>query len=256
MCKQIIIVLILVSANFGVVFAQSDKFLDRAVVDRVGLLNSNEISKLVDDIHRLERQYQISMGIYFMDTLGGYQIGSVADALVKQNFSSAQNGGIVFVVDMETRKWWISTDSRMKQRIPDVYAIANSGVLDNLSGGNYYGAAASYVNAVNDLLNYYEQRGTAYDTSDEFNPAALMAAIVMAIFFGVAIRSWLIGSMSNVQHKAAASDYLKRDSIKLTTNRDTYLFTRTERRAKAQASRGNSGGGHGGSSGGGGGGSF
>ena len=80
---------------------------------------------------------------------------------------------------------------------------------------------------------------------------AAMAAVVFGIFFGVIVRSWLIGSMSNVHHEMAALDYLKRETVKFTKNRDTYLYTNTERRPKpSNNSRGSSGGG---SSGGGGG---
>ena len=85
-----------------------------------------------------------------------------------------------------------------------------------------------------------------------------MIAVVCGIFFGILVRSWLIGSMSNVHRENRATDYLKRETVKFTQNKDTYLFTNVERRPKPSSSVNHSGGGggRGGSSGGGAGGSF
>ena len=76
---------------------------------------------------------------------------------------------------------------------------------------------------------------------------------VIALPFGVMIRSWLIGSMSNVRHAMEAIDYLKRNTVKFTEKRDTFLFMNVKRRPRGG---GRSGGGHGGGGHGGGGGSF
>ena len=67
------------------------------------------------------------------------------------------------------------------------------------------------------------------------------------------IRAGLIGSMSNVRHANEAIDYLKRDSIRMTENRDTYLYTNVSRQTKSRGSSGSGGGRNsgGGSSGGG-----
>ena len=57
------------------------------------------------------------------------------------------------------------------------------------------------------------------------NTTALAAAIVISIFIGVIIRRCLIDSMTNLHVASEAADYLKRDSINITTVIDTYLFT-------------------------------
>lgn len=159
-----------------------------------------------------------------------------------------------------------------------------------LSAGNYYEAASNFVDGVDELLTYYETNGVAYgrqpshenfnpvssitdtsstpyeqnsapvssiaDTSStpygqSFDPVAAVIAAVMAILFGIMIRSWLIGSMSNVRHAMAATDYLKKNTVKLTENRDTFLFMNVQRKARSSGGGGRRLGGGGRSGGGG-----
>ena len=57
------------------------------------------------------------------------------------------------------------------------------------------------------------------------NITALAAAIAISIFIGWIIRRCLIDSMSNLHIAKEATDYLQRDSVNITTEIDTYLFT-------------------------------
>ena len=80
-------------------------------------------------------------------------------------------------------------------------------------------------------------------------------AVVISIVIGFIVRSSLIGKMSNIHSAMAAIDYLKKNTVKLKENRDTFLFMNVQRRPKG-GNRRSSGGGHGGGGHGGGGGSF
>ena len=57
------------------------------------------------------------------------------------------------------------------------------------------------------------------------NQIALVAAVIISLIIGGIIRRCLINSMSNLHVAQAATDYLQRDSINITTEIDTYLFT-------------------------------
>jgi len=54
---------------------------------------------------------------------------------------------------------------------------------------------------------------------------ALVIAIVIALFLAYFFRQALIDSMSNVHVAQEAHDYLQNDSVNITTEIDTYLFT-------------------------------
>ena len=53
----------------------------------------------------------------------------------------------------------------------------------------------------------------------------LIISIVIALIIGFIFRKALIDSMSNVRIAQEAQEYLKRDSVDITTIIDTYLYT-------------------------------
>ena len=234
--------------NFATTFAA------QSIIDMQNLLTQNEIADLTKKIQQVEQKHQVKIGIEFLKNTHGQNLENTANSLLDKNFSGAQNGGILLLVVMDTRKWYISTDYEMKQRISDINALSNS-FLSKLSDGDYYGACSSYIDGVDKSLTYYEQNGAAYDSSAEFDPLAAIVAFFLAIIAAAMFRSALIGSMSNVHQATGAADYLKRDSVKINEKRDTFLFTNVSRRRKSRGSSSSSGrsSGGGGSHGGGGG---
>ena len=253
--------LVLVAMGFSVTFASmpleppTANYLDAEVFDTTQTLTRNEIQSLKNKIQSVQQKHQIKIGVEFVKSIGNANIATAAHELLNEHYSGAQNGGIIFLVVMDSRKWYVATDTLMNMKIPNANDIGNA-LLPNLRDGDFYGACNSYIDAVDKNLIYYAQNGAAYDSSGGFNVMAAMAAVVLGIFFGVMVRSWLIGSMSNVHHEQTATDYLKRNTVKFTKNRDTYLYTNVERRPRP-SSNGHNGGSRGGSSGGGGaGGSF
>lgn len=236
--------------NFSVTFAA------QSIIDTQNLLTPDEINSLTQKIQQVEQKYQVKIGIEFLKNTHGQSLENTANSLLDKNFSGAPNGGILLLVVMDTRKWQISTDYEMKQKIPDTNTLS-SAFLPKLSAGDYYGACSSYIDGVEKNLNYYENNGTAYDNTEEFDSLALMLAVFLAIICGVMFRSMLISSMSNVRPATSAAEYLKRDTVKITEKKDTFLFTNVTRRRKSKSSSsvgtGGSRGGGGGSHGGGGG---
>lgn len=228
--------------------------LTASVVDTAKILSKNQIQTLATKIQQIEQKHKIRIGINFFKSIGNRNIDTVANERLRKNFGDGQNGGILLTVDMENRNWNIALDAKLKQRILSYSDVADysDGFYNNLHDNKFFDAANVYLDSVDALLNYYEANGTPYDRSQEFDPMALMIAFVIAFVIGFFIRSWLIGSMSNVKFASEATDYLKRESIHLTEQRDTYLYTNVTRHKKSRSS--NSSGGRssgGGSSGGG-----
>lgn len=271
MIKKIFFLLTIFLLSFSVTFAaakpgadnspavnvEQQQDLNSSVVDTAKIFNKNQIQSLTAKIQQLEQKHKIKIGISFLDSIGNRDIDNFARERLRKNFGNGQNGGIVLTVVMDNRNWNIALDAKLNQRILSYSDVAyyDYRFYDNLHDNHFFDAANVYLDSIDALLNYYEANGTPYDRSQEFDPVALMIAFVIALIIGFLIRSWLIGSMSNVKFANEATDYLKRDSIRMTEERDTYLYTNVTRHKK---SRGSSGSGGGRSSGGGssGGGSF
>ena len=227
----------------------------QSVTDKAGVLKPTEIELLNQKIRDIENKHKIKIGVAFVKNVGGSDISTAADDFLDENFSNGMNGGIVLLVAMDNRKYEMSTDSRMIERITDMDGIPflKDKFQSDLSAGNYYGAVNNFIGGVDELLTYYETNGIAYGqrVPGEFDPMAAGLAFVIAIFLGGMIRSMLIGSMSNIRHAPEALDYLKKNTVKIIENRDTFLFTNVKRRPTGGGNR--SSGGHSGGHGGGGG---
>ena len=256
MFKKFFALLAICFFSFGITFAASadtSQNLTSSVVDDANVLGEKNIQALTEKIKQVEQKHGVRIGVNFLQTIGNQNVDTTANYLLKKYFSDGQNGGIILLVVMDTRSWNIALDAKLNQRIFSYTDVANlnDAFMDKLHNDNFAGAADIFVKNVDELLTYYEQHGKPFDRTEQFNPMALAAAIVIAIVLGFLVRSILIGSMSNVRHAQEATDYLKRDSVKMTEHRDTYLFTNVSRRPKS--SNKSSGGGHsgGGSSGGG-----
>ena len=228
------------------------------VTDKVGLLKATEIELLNQKIRKVEQAHKIKIGVVFVKGVGGRDMGSASRELLEKNFNNSSNGSIVLLVDMGTRQYEIDTDPRMVERVTnyDGIPLLKESFQSELSAGNYYGAVNKFIDGVDELVTYYETNGVAYGQRKpgEIDPMAATMAVLLAILGGLGIRSALIGSMSNVHHAMEAIDYLKKNTVKFTENRDTFLFMNVRRRPRGGGGGGGSrGGGHGGGHGGGGG---
>lgn len=247
------LIALIIALNFSVTSAAV-----LPVNDKAGLLSKQEVDQLNDKIRDIQLNHKIKIGVVFVKSLGSRDIITESNDLLDKNFANGVNGSIILLVDMGSRKFEIATRGLMVESVSDTEGIPflKKKFTSSLSAGDYFGAVNNFVDGVNELETYYEKNGKAYGTQEPggFNPMAAAAAVVVALFCGVSIRSWLISSMSNIRHAMEATDYLKRNTVHLTENRDMFLFRNVKRRPKSSGGRGGSGGGsHGGGHGGGGG---
>ena len=257
MIKKIFVLLVTFCLGFGITFAapaDTSQNLNSSVVDAANVLGEKNIQALSAKIKQVEQKHGVRIGVNFYKTIGNQNVDTTANHLLKKYFSDGQNGGIILLVVMDTRSWNIALDAKLNQRILSYTDVAylNDGFMDKMHNDNFTGAADNFVKNVDELLTYYEQNGKPFDRTEQFNPMALAAAVLIAIVLGFFVRSILIGSMSNVHHAQEAADYLKRDTVKLTDRRDTYLFTNVTRRPKSSGNKSSGGGSRGGGSSGGG----
>lgn len=227
------------------------------VTDKANLLSAQEVDTLNKRIRDIEQVHKVKIGVIFVKTLNGRNRVTVSNDLLDQHFNNGANGSILLLVDMNERKYEIATSSRMSMQITDTDGIPflKDKFKGALSSGDYYGAVNGFVNGVDELMTFYTTNGAAYGTTapQGFDPAAAVGAVIVSLFCGVTIRSWLIGSMSNVRHAMEATDYLKRDTVKFTEKRDMFLFKNVKRRPRSGGGRSGGGGSHGSGHGGGGG---
>ncbi len=209
-----------------------------AIYDQAKLLSQSEREKLTEKIRGIEAKYGVRIGIVTQPSLQGRPVGQVANALLDQGYRGAQNGGIVLLLAMDKRDWYVATDNAMRMRITDKEGVAyiKDEMVPKLKDNKYGAAFEKYVDAVETMVKYYAEEGKPYDPSAGFSPFAAIAALVVGLLGGWGTRAKLIGDMSNVTPAAKASEYLVDDSFTLTESDDNFLFMNVTRTARSKDS--------------------
>lgn len=176
------------------------------------------------------------LAVVTVKTTDNVKIGDYANQLLDSTYKDGKNGNMVLVLAMDTRDYYLATDTAMRQRISDKGGIPalEEKCLPLLKEKKYADAFKAYALETGELLAYYEANGKAYDPHDAFSWTALLIALVLGIGGGFLIWRYLISTMSNIAPALAASAYLDENSFNLTEKEDIFLFMNVSRTAKAK----------------------
>ena len=224
-----------------------------SVVDQAKLLSDKQRQQLSAQIEQVERNHGVRIAVVTLQSLQGKEPRQTADAILDRDYADGAHGSMVLLLAMDTRDWYVSTDNSMRKRITDDggFAYLSDAFLPSLKDGDYAGAFRQYVATADAMLDYYEEQGEPYDPASEFSLLAFIVAVVFAGLAAIGVWQILLCQLNNVTRAVAADSYLQRDSVALTEQSDTYLYTDVTRTPKAKSSSGSSssGGSHGGGGG-------
>lgn len=217
-------------------FAASD--LPR-VVDNAGLLTESEESALLSKLDEISKRQQADIVVVTADTLGGKTPMDYADDFYDYNgYGFGENyDGVLLLVSMEDRDWWMSTSGY------GITAITDAGIeyisdkfLSDLSDGDYAGAFSTYAELCDEFF-AQAKTGQPYDVShmpkEPFNIAWCLAG---SLVFGYAVAAMVTSRMKRklqtVRFQSAANSYVKANSLNVTESRDLFLYTQVARHEK------------------------
>lgn len=226
-----------------------------SVVDKADFLQADQIKSLTAKIKKVEKKYNIRIGIVTLPKLPG-KISSkeYTDNLRIKNYAAgSEKGSILMVVtdgEVGDRDYAISTGDAMRQIITDDggYPYFEEKVLERLKESDFNGAFNVYVDTIDEMAAYYAENGEGYDPSSEFSIFALICGMICSAGIGWLFVEYLRDKMSNVRPANEAGEYLDRDSIKHAEQRDVFIRTtvvRTKRESDSSSGDGSSGGGSG-----------
>lgn len=207
-----------------------------SLADGAQLLKGSERIAVLNEIGSIEKEYGVRLAVVTVKTTNNVKIGDYANQLLDSTYKDGKNGSMVLAMD--TRDYYLATDTAMRQRISDKGGIPalEEKCLPLLKEKKYADAFKAYALETGELLAYYEANGKAYDPHDAFSWTALLIALILGIGGGFLIRRYLINTMSNVVPALAASAYLDENSFDLTEQEDIFLFMNVSRTAKAKKS--------------------
>ena len=224
------------------------------VIDNADLLTADEESML--DQHIRSYQAELQLDIVIVTTYGtnGKGVQAYADDFYDDNGygCGSSNSGILLLIDMESREWYMSTCGDAIYIFTD-YGLDELGqtILPWLSDGEYYRAFLAWLSALPSYVKAYNNGSPidGFEPPDEYEspngeeiyyyddhvgipvhpfPIGLIVGLVAAIITILIMRS----QMNTAKLQKSAVNYLKDGSFHLRRRSDMFLYSRVSRRAK------------------------
>ena len=224
------------------------------VEDYAQLLTSQEEDQLTQWIAAAKTELQLDIVIVTTYGTNGKGVQAYADDFYDLNGYGygADKTGILLLIDMESREWYMSTCGEAIYIFTD-YGLDQLGetILPWLSDGEYYRAFLAWLSALSPYVSAYRNGSPidGYVPPDEYEspygeeiyhyddhvgvavkpfPIALVIGLIAALITVLVMRS----KMNTAKMQKNAASYLKEGSFRLRQRSDMFLYSRVSRRAK------------------------
>ncbi len=230
--------------------AESTIILDtrERVVDMAELLSDSDKTALLSKLDEISERQKLDIVVLTVNTLDGKTPRDYADDFYDYNgYGFGENkDGILLLVSMEDRDWWISTTGY------GITALTDAGIeyiskkfLSDLSDGDYAQAFTTYAELCDQFITQ-AKTGEPYDIGnmpkEPFNVAwNILVAFVIGLVVAFVVTNIMKKQLKTVQLKSEANNYVKANSMILTENRDLFLYNQVSRRARPKETDNRSG---------------
>lgn len=205
------------------------------LADNADLLTSGEETELLSLLDEISNRQQVDIAVVTTDTLDGKAIGVYADDYYDANGYRAD--GVLLVVDMSDRDWYITTSGFGITAVTDAgREYMSERFVNDLGAGNYAAAFTSYAELCDDFITQ-AKTGAPYDAGNlPKEPFAVLRNLLIALAVGfivaLIITGVMKGKLKSVRSQSAAGSYIKNGSMRVTHNSELFLYTRIERRER------------------------
>ena len=211
------------------------------MVDDAGLLFQSEVQQLNELLDSISEKHGVDVVIVTVDSLDGYSPMEFADDYY--DYGGYAKDGILLLVSMEERDWWISTTGYGITAVTDAgLEYLSQQFLPYLSDEEYLLAFTEFANQCDSFLLQAES-GDPYDShnlpKEPFSPfVTLIVSLVIGFVVALIVTGVMKGKLKSVRSQVKADDYVAKGSMKLTTSRDLFLYSHIDRREKPKSSSG------------------
>lgn len=229
------------------------------LVDNADIISEENETAILDYLDRNSEEYDFDFAVLTEETINGEYIESYADDYYDMN--GFGEDGILLVIVMDTREWAFSTaglgisifgDSELGQ-IEDA-------MVSELSMGNYENGIANFAQYAVSFVDYAKTYGYGFSENgyytDDYGynypsttrePASVEKRVGISALIGVIVSlivvSVMRSKMNTVHKKSSAADYIKKDSLMLTDQRDVFVNRTVARTRRAESQSTHHGGG-------------
>ena len=209
------------------------------VVDGAGLLTDSEERNLESKLKDIGESHDMDIVVVTAESLEGATPQDYADDYY--DYNGYADDGILLLVAMEDRDWYISTKGFGIEAVTDEgLDYMSEQFLGDLSDGNYYDSFVIYADLCDDFITQAE-KGDAYDVGnlpkEPFQPfMSLLISHGIGLVVAFVVTQVMKSQLKSVRFQPEASNYIKAGSMHVTQSRDLFLYKHIDRRAKPKES--------------------
>ena len=213
------------------------------LVDNANLLNAAEKVHLLQQLDEISQRQQVDVVVVTVNSLEGKSAMAYADDFFDYNgYGFGENlDGILLLVSMEQRDWWISTTGYGITAFTDagLEYIADC-VVPKLSDGRYGKAFDIFAEKCDDFITQ-ARTGEPYDVNNmPKEPFRFGLCLFISIFVGLFVAGCVIwglqSQLKTVHAQPGAENYFLLSAPQLTVNKETYLYSTMSSRPKPKPS--------------------
>ena len=206
--------------------------------DEAGLLSEDEADSLLAQLDEISERQSCDVIVVTVASLDGKTAESYADDYFDyEGYGMGEdNSGILFLITMSERKWWISTHGEA------IYDFTDAGqeymaeqFQSDLSDGYYYDSFTTFTDLCQEFL-VQAQTGEPFDKGNlpekPLSPWALPISIGIGLVIALIITGIMRGQMKTVRMKPDAADYMVDGSLQITRSNDVFLYHQVTKTAK------------------------
>jgi uncharacterized protein len=202
------------------------------VEDRAELLDAADEEILLSQLEEISQRQQLDVVVVTVNSLDGKSPMDYADDFFDYNgYGFGENhDGILLLVSMEQRDWWISTSGYGITAFTDAgLEYISECVVPKLSKGQYAKAFEIFAEKCDDFITQ-ARTGVPYDLGHmPKEPFRFGLCLFISAFIGLFAAGCVVWSLQrqlqSVHSKTDAKDYSGAVTPRLTTNTETYLYS-------------------------------
>lgn len=217
------------------------------MTDNDGLLTYDEEISISEKLDEISESTDIDVAALTVSTLEGKSPMVFADDYYDQNgYGRGKSGGVLLVICLSSRDWYITTAGDAIRIISDSYIDRiGSNITGYLADGEYYKAIDKYADMCQSRIEE-KQYGSQYDSqygnrygggyADKLRAAPWFWIVCIALVIGfiaaIITVSVMKSKLKSVRYQSAAGDYIREGSFNLTEKSDHYLYCTVTRTAR------------------------
>ena len=208
------------------------------LVDDGDLLSEQEEKRLESRLDQISEDYDCDVAVVTEESINGAEPMDYADDYFdyKGYGMGEDKSGILFLVTMSERKFWMSTHGDAIDTFTDSgLEYIQDQIKSDLSDGNYYDAFDSFASLCEEFIIQAED-GEPYDTGnmpqEPMSPVWILISLGIGLALALIITGTMRSQMKTVRMKPDAADYMKKNSLNLTRCGDMFLYNQVSRTAK------------------------